>query len=191
MGAPPAGISEADWLATPVAVRALSLGQHDEIKQLRAQLTTLATELGSLRERIGCSSRNSSQPHTSKGPGYEPPRLRRQGSRRKRGSQPGHPGSGPELLPIERVDEAVEHHPDACRRYASDLVILDAASMAEVAVLALAIPYGLHGSFVAECQAEATLPPGPKPRRLPWPWPLSSRAFHQDAAVPHRPDQRD
>jgi transposase len=35
---------------------------------------------------------------------------------RKRGGQPGHPGSGPELLPIERVDEVVEHHPDSCRR---------------------------------------------------------------------------
>jgi len=36
-------------------------------------------------------------------------------------------------------------------RCASDLVILDAALMAEVAVLELplAIPYGLHGSFVA------------------------------------------
>jgi all-trans-8'-apo-beta-carotenal 15,15'-oxygenase len=36
-------------------------------------------------------------------------------------------------------------------RCASDLVILDAASMAEVAVLELplALPHGLHGSFVA------------------------------------------
>ena len=35
-------------------------------------------------------------------------------------------------------------------RCASDLVILDAASMEELAVveLPLAIPYGLHGSFV-------------------------------------------
>jgi transposase len=33
----------------------------------------------------------------------------------KCGGQPGHPGTGPVLLPIERVDEVVEHHPDACR----------------------------------------------------------------------------
>ena len=38
------------------------------------------------------------------------------GLSRQSGGQPGHPGSGPELLPIERVDEVVEHHPDACRR---------------------------------------------------------------------------
>ena len=37
-------------------------------------------------------------------------------------------------------------------RCASDLVILDAASVEELAVVELprAIPYGLHGSFVAE-----------------------------------------
>ena len=37
-------------------------------------------------------------------------------------------------------------------RFASDLVILDAASLQELAVvveLPLVIPYGLHGSFVA------------------------------------------
>ena len=60
MAAPPAGISEADWLVTPVAVRALIVAEQEEIEQLRTQLTALATELASLRERIGRSSRNSS-----------------------------------------------------------------------------------------------------------------------------------
>ena len=45
-------------------------GQRLENEQLRAQLTALATELASLRERIGRSSRNSSKPPSSDGPGY-------------------------------------------------------------------------------------------------------------------------
>lgn len=117
MTTPPAGISDADWLAWPTSARSLSLHQqqeihvlHQENEQLRTQLTTLATELAQLRERIGRSSRNSSKPPSSDGPGFKPPE-RRKGSDRKRGGQPGHPGSGPELLPIERVDEVVEHHP--------------------------------------------------------------------------------
>jgi transposase len=89
--------------------------QQQENEQLRVQLTALATELASLRERIGRNSRNSSKPPSSDGPGFQPPE-RRKGSGRKRGGQQGHPGAGPELLPIERVDEVVEHHPDACRR---------------------------------------------------------------------------
>ena len=122
MSAAPAGISEADWLAWPVGAKAFILdqqgelqAQQQEIEQLRLQLTALSTELAQLRERIGRSSRNSSKPPSSDGPGFKPP-ARGKGSGRKRGGQPGHPGAGPELLPIERVDEVVEHHPDACRR---------------------------------------------------------------------------
>ena len=88
------------------------LAQKEEIGQLRGQLTALATELASLRERIGRISRNSSNPPSSVGPGFKPPEQRK-GSGRNRGGQPGHPGSGPEPLPIERVDEVVEHQPDA------------------------------------------------------------------------------
>jgi transposase len=115
MHTPPAGISEADWLSWPDGARAFILAEQEEIDQLRVQLTALATELASLRERIGRSSRNSSKSPSSDGPGFKPPE-RRKGSGRKRGGQPGHPGSGPELLPIERVEDVVEHHPDACRR---------------------------------------------------------------------------
>jgi transposase len=113
---PPSEIPVADWLATPASVRTLILAQQQEIQalrqeneQLRTQLTALATELASLRERIGRSSRNSSKPPSSDGPGFKPPE-RRKGSSRKRGGQPDHPGTGPELLPIERLDQVVEHH---------------------------------------------------------------------------------
>ena len=122
MTAPPAGISEADWLEWPSSAKAMILAQqeelqiqHEEIEQLRAQVSAMATELASLRERIGRTSRNSSKPPSSNGPGFKPPE-RSKGSGRKRGGQPGHPGRGPELLPIKRVDEVFEHRPDACRR---------------------------------------------------------------------------
>ena len=121
----PAGIPETDWLATPACVGTLVLAQQQEIQalrqendELRGQLTALATELASLRERIGRSSRNSSKPPSSEGQGFRPAE-RRKGSGRKRGGQPGHPGSGPELLPIERVDAVVEHHPEACQHCGS------------------------------------------------------------------------
>jgi transposase len=92
MSSPPAGIPDADWLLWPPEARAFILAQQQEIEQLRSQLTALATELAGLRERIGRSSRNSSKPPSSDGPGFKPP-ARRKGSGRKRGGQPRHPGS--------------------------------------------------------------------------------------------------
>ena len=77
---------------------------RQENDELRSQLTALASELVNLREQIGRSSRNSSKPPSSDGFGFKPPE-RRKGSGRKRGGQQGHPGSGPELLPIKRVDD--------------------------------------------------------------------------------------
>jgi hypothetical protein len=73
MEAPPAGISEADWLTWPAGARTFILAQQDEIEQLRAQLTALATELANLRKRIGRSSQNSSKPPSSDGPGFKTP----------------------------------------------------------------------------------------------------------------------
>ena len=114
MDTAPAGIPEAAWLSWPSEARQFILAQQQENEQLRSKLSALATELAGLRERIGRSSRNSSKPPSSDGPGFKPPE-RRKGSGRKRGGQPGHPGAGPKLLPIERVNEVVEHHPEACQ----------------------------------------------------------------------------
>jgi len=121
MNDPPAGISNADWLSWSAEAREIILAQQEQlrvqqegIKQLCSQISTMAIELAIRRERIGRRSRNSSKPPSIDGPGFKPPE-RRKNSGLKRGGQPGHPGSGPELLPIERVDQLVEHHPVACR----------------------------------------------------------------------------
>ena len=107
-----------DWAATPASVREI-VGQAQALREehghLRKHLIALATELAELRERIGRTSRNSSKTPSSDSLGFKPP-ARLKSSGRKRGGHPGHPGAGPEQLPIERVDEVLEHHPDACRR---------------------------------------------------------------------------
>ena len=164
MSSPPAGISEADWDTWPAGARELILSQHEEIELLRSQLTALATELASLRERIGRSSRNSSKPPSSDGLGFKPPE-RRKGSGRKRGGQQGHPGSGPELLPIERVDEVVDHHPDACRRCGQLLVGIDPEPLRHQVIeippiTPLVIEHRLHRLVCPCCSTStcATLP---------------------------------
>lgn len=99
MNTPPAGIPEADWSSCPAGARQLILAQQEEIQSLRRenddlrhQLNALATELASLREWTGRSSRNSSKPPSSDGPGFQP-QERRKGRGRERGGQPGHRGS--------------------------------------------------------------------------------------------------
>ena len=156
MGAPPTGISEADWSAKPVGVRAgfLELLQHgqeqqEEIEQLRAQLIALATELASLRERIGRSSRNSSKPPSSDGPGFKPPERRK--------------GSGRDV---------VEHHPDACRRYGQRLEGVDPGPLLHqvieiLPITPLVIEHRLHQLLIPCCSicTCAELPADVEPSR--------------------------
>jgi len=78
-----------------------------------AQLAALAERIEELEQRLKRDSRNSSLP-----PSHDPPWLgkrgRSRGTGRKRGGQPGHPGHGRSLFPIERVREAVDHWPQRC-----------------------------------------------------------------------------
>ena len=95
----------------PVVDALLALSARLEAQD--AQLATLAERVEELEQRLKRDSRNSSLP-----PSQDPPWLgkrgRSRGTGRKRGGQPGHPGHGRSLFPIERVTEVIEHWPRRC-----------------------------------------------------------------------------
>jgi len=95
----PTGISPEDWTATPVAVQQL--------------VVVLIGQITELRERVNKTSRNSSKPPSSDGPGA-PPRQKRSSSGRKQGGQKGHAGHGRSLKPVEQVKRVVELKPTMC-----------------------------------------------------------------------------
>jgi transposase len=117
---PPAGIGAADWAATPQAVRIVvsalqrqTVALQELVVAQQAQIVSLTERLAVLEERVGRSSRNSSQP-PSADPLSVPARPQRKRSGRTRGGQPGHAGHGRALLPPAQVDELVEVRPLAC-----------------------------------------------------------------------------
>jgi len=73
----------------------------------------LEARVAELEQRLNRNSRNSSLP-PSQDPPSAPPRPGEPGSGRERGGQPGHEGKSRPLLPLERVDEVVEHWPERC-----------------------------------------------------------------------------
>src|SRR3989449_4149997 len=97
--APPAGISEEDWSATPVAVRVLVMGLLQRVAQLEA--------------RLNQTSRNSSKPPSSDPPGARP-RSTKEPTGRKSGGQPGHEGHGRKLKPESEVDQIIDVRPEHC-----------------------------------------------------------------------------
>jgi transposase len=73
----------------------------------------LEARVSELERRLGRNSRNSSTPPSQDPPGA-PERKRASSEGRDPGGQPGHPGHGRRFVPLERVDEVVEHWPERC-----------------------------------------------------------------------------
>jgi transposase len=86
----------------------------DFILALAARYERLEARVEKLEEQLRRSSRNSSLP-PSQDPPSAPSRSKKPASGRGRGGQPGHEGSDRPLLPLERVDELVEHWPARCQ----------------------------------------------------------------------------
>ena len=132
----------------------------------------LEARVGELERRLNRSSRNSSLP-PSQDPPSAPSRPRTPASGRKRGGQPGHEGRHRRLLPLEQVDEVVEHWPERCRSCAhvfGEPELVDAAEpwrhqVAELPPIAVRVTeHRLHGVCCPEC---ATPTRAELPREVP------------------------
>ncbi len=88
-------------------------------------LMRLEARVARLEAGVSASSRNSSQPPSTDGPKTRQQRrqeardkakelAREAGQERKAGAQDGHPGTGRELLPEDRMVEIVDHYPEEC-----------------------------------------------------------------------------
>ncbi len=73
----------------------------------------LEARVAELEQRLNRTSRNSSMP-PSQDPPSAPPRPTGPASGRTPGGQPGHEGRSRPLLPLERVDEVIDHWPRHC-----------------------------------------------------------------------------
>jgi transposase len=97
--APPPGISEEDWAATPLTVRAL--------------VTELLQRLARVEARLNQTARNSSKPPSSDPPSATP-RGAKAPSGRTSGGQPGHEGHGRRLKPESEVDQILDVRAEQC-----------------------------------------------------------------------------
>ncbi len=149
-----------EWARTPPAVQEFLLS-------LLAQVQSLQAEVTELRERVNRTSRNSSQPPSSDGPGVAAHPRRRGQSQRQRGGQPGHQGAPRKLVSSAQLQASYDIKPDQCRQCGHSLEEEDAApyrhQVTEVPPMKAAVTeYRLHSLTCAECQAttRAELPAG-------------------------------
>jgi transposase len=92
------------------------LSERDrQVERLMAQVQELTARVKTLEEQARTSSRNSSKPPSSDGPGA-PPRPKKPPTGRKPGGQPGHERHERELLPLEKVNKIVACIPEHCEQ---------------------------------------------------------------------------
>ncbi len=130
----------------------------DFIVALATRYEQLEARVEKLEEQLRRSSRNSSLP-PSQDPPSAPPRPRSPGSGRGQGGQPGREGKSRPLLPLERVDEVVEHWPERCRACAHvfsavERVVADAVQRHQVTELpSIAVTVTEHRLHRLRCPA--------------------------------------
>ena len=153
-------VSGEDWAQTPASVQALVSG-------LLTRLQALEAEVAKLREQVNRNSGNSSQPPSSDGPGVVKGKIEKKRSGRRRGGQPGHPGTRRKLVAVEELKAEYDIKPHVCRRCGENLMGEDTHpyrhQVAEIPPVKIEVTeYRLHTLTCQTCGAEtrARLPEG-------------------------------
>ena len=126
------------------------------------------TRLAALESKIQkLTPQNSSLPPSTQHPHAKPNRAKRDGKKKKRGGQKGHPKHERALVPPEQVDETILLKPDACRRCGKPLTGADPAPMRHQVwelpeIKPIVTEYQQHRLACACCGITtcAALPPG-------------------------------
>ena len=122
----------------------------------------LEARVAELEQRLKRTSQNSSLP-PSQDPPSAPPRPRKPASSRKPGGQPGHAGRNRPLLPLEQVNELIEHWPQRCQACARvfgecervDIAPVQHHQVAELPTIAVRVSeHRLHRLRCPACAAE-------------------------------------
>ena len=137
------------------------------LRELAAQVTTLAARVKELEERLGGNSRNSSRPPSSDPPGTpkRPSRGERERSGRRVGGQPGHPGHTAHFVEPGEVDEVVEHRLDRCTACGGEVAVEGVQRRQVIEVRPRLIEVTEHRAEVGCCtrcgrRAKAVFPEG-------------------------------
>jgi len=102
--------SDADWLATPEAVRRYIEHLEQVIEEYGRLLQQQQERIEKIESRLNRDSQNSNKPPSSDAP-FKKPEKKAKKSKRKKGSQKGHKGHRQKLLEPTRV---VALKPEAC-----------------------------------------------------------------------------
>lgn len=153
-------VSAEAWAQTPASVQALVMG-------LLTRLQALEVEVAKLREQVHQNSGNSSQPPSSDGPGVVKGKLEKKRTGRRRGGQPGHPGTQRKLVAVEDLKAEYDLKPPHCRRCGETLMGEDAHpyrhQVAEMPPVKIEVTeYRLHTLSCQTCGTDtrANLPEG-------------------------------
>jgi len=126
---PSLGIPQEAWEQFPPAAQSIIIGLEARIRELEEKNGKHEERIRDLEARLKQNSSNSSKPPSSDS--FKKHAKKKKPSGNPPGAQPGHQGHCRPLVPVEDVDEIVDHSPGTCEHCGEILGIDDAVGAPE------------------------------------------------------------